>query len=93
MNNGRADQLGSGIRNLYKFTKLYSGGEPELIEGDIFKTIIPLVSVSGKQANKASGKSKRIKQANKTSEKRMPSWDSSQNTARLWSPNLLNYSA
>ena len=50
MNIGRADQLGSGIRNLYKYTKLYSGGEPELIEGDIFKTIIPLVRTSGKQA-------------------------------------------
>ena len=62
MNIGRADQLGSGIRNLYKYTKLYSGGEPELIEGDIFKTIIPLVSASEKQA-----KNKRIKQANKTS--------------------------
>ena len=42
MNIGRADQLGSGIRNLYKYTKLYSGGNPELIEGDIFRTIIPL---------------------------------------------------
>ena len=70
MNIGRADQLGSGIRNLYKYTKLYSGEEPELIEGDIFKTIIPLVSASGKQANKTSGKSKQIKQANKTSEKK-----------------------
>jgi len=44
MNIGRADQLGSGIRNLYKYTKLYSGGEPELIEGNIFRTIIPLKS-------------------------------------------------
>jgi len=70
MNIGRADQLGSGIRNLYKYTKLYSGEEPEFIEGDIFKTIIPLVSASGKQANKTSGKIKRIKQANKTSEKK-----------------------
>ena len=52
MNIGRADQLGSGIRNLYKYTKLYSGGEPELIEGDIFKTIIPLVRTSDKQAIK-----------------------------------------
>ncbi|MCL2078598.1 MAG: putative DNA binding domain-containing protein [Oscillospiraceae bacterium] len=51
MNIGRADQLGSGIRNLYKYTKLYSGGEPELIEGDIFKTIIPLAKTSEKQAN------------------------------------------
>jgi len=65
MNIGRADQLGSGVRNLYIYTKLYSGGEPELIEGDIFKTIIPLVSASEKQAN-----NKRIKQANKTSEKK-----------------------
>ena len=70
MNIGRADQLGSGIRNLYKYTKLYSGGEPELIEGDIFKTIIPLVSVRKKQANKTSEINKRIKQANKTSEKK-----------------------
>jgi len=70
MNIGRADQLGSGIRNLYKYTKLYSGGEPELIEGDIFKTIIPLVFVRKKQANKTSEINKRIKQANKTSEKK-----------------------
>lgn len=42
VNIGRADKLGSGVRNLYRYTKLYSGGEPELIEGDIFKTIIPL---------------------------------------------------
>lgn len=26
----------------YKYTKLYSGGVPEFIEGDVFKTIIPL---------------------------------------------------
>jgi ATP-dependent DNA helicase RecG len=36
--------MGSGVRNLYKFTKIYSGGEPELLEGDIFKTIIPTTS-------------------------------------------------
>jgi len=42
VNIGRADQLGSGVRNLYRYTKIYSGSEPELIEGDIFKTIIPL---------------------------------------------------
>jgi ATP-dependent DNA helicase RecG len=39
---GRADTLGSGVRNLYKFTKIYSGGEPELIDGDVFRTIVPL---------------------------------------------------
>jgi ATP-dependent DNA helicase RecG len=42
VNIGFADTLGSGVRNLYKYTKIYSGGEPELIEGDVFKTIVPL---------------------------------------------------
>ncbi|MDR1953338.1 MAG: putative DNA binding domain-containing protein [Clostridiales Family XIII bacterium] len=42
VNIGRADKLGSGVRNLYKYTKIYSGGEPELIEGEVFKTIVPL---------------------------------------------------
>ena len=40
---GRADTLGSGVRNLYKFTKIYSDSEPVLDEGDIFKTTIPLL--------------------------------------------------
>jgi len=39
---GLADELGSGMRNTYKFTKLYSGGVPQFIEGDTFKTVIPL---------------------------------------------------
>jgi len=42
INIGRADMLGSGVRNLYKFVKIYSGGEPELIDGDVFRTIAPL---------------------------------------------------
>jgi ATP-dependent DNA helicase RecG len=44
VNIGYADTLGSGARNLLTYTDLYSGGEPELIEGDVFKTIIPLRS-------------------------------------------------
>ncbi|MEG0368102.1 MAG: putative DNA binding domain-containing protein, partial [Coprobacillus sp.] len=39
-NIGHSDQLGSGVRNLYKYVKYYSGKEPELIEGDIFKIIV-----------------------------------------------------
>lgn len=42
VNIGYADALGSGIRNLYKFTKIYSGGEPVFEEGDIFKLTVPL---------------------------------------------------
>lgn len=41
---GLAEELGSGTRNLYKYTKAYSGQEPILEEGTVFKTIIPLAS-------------------------------------------------
>ena len=40
---GRADELGSGVRNLFKYCQHYSGGgSPELIEEDIFKCLVPL---------------------------------------------------
>jgi ATP-dependent DNA helicase RecG len=44
------DELGSGVRNITKYNKIYSGAEPTFIEGDVFKTIIPLVSKSEEQA-------------------------------------------
>ena len=50
VNIGRADELGSGVRNLYKYTDIYTGGaEPELIEGNVFKMIVPLVNLSNKE--------------------------------------------
>ncbi|MBW8049948.1 MAG: winged helix-turn-helix transcriptional regulator [Cytophagales bacterium] len=40
---GRVDELGSGIRNTFKYCGIYTAGtKPEFIEGDVFKTIIPL---------------------------------------------------
>lgn len=39
---GLADELGSGMRNTYKYTKLYSGSEPIFTEGDVFRIVIPL---------------------------------------------------
>ncbi|MGB4268225.1 MAG: HTH domain-containing protein [Spirochaetota bacterium] len=39
---GLADELGSGVRNLVKYVKIYSDDEPVFIEEDIFKIIIPL---------------------------------------------------
>lgn len=40
---GRFDELGSGVLNINKFCKAYSGHEyAEFIEGPVFKTIIPL---------------------------------------------------
>ena len=41
-NIGYADQLGSGVRNLYHYSKFYSGDEPELREDDIFRITVPL---------------------------------------------------
>ena len=41
---GFADEPGSGMRNSYKYTKLYSGAQPEFIEGDVFRIIIPLTT-------------------------------------------------
>ncbi len=44
---GLADELGSGMRNSYKYTRLYSGGEPVFSEdGDVFKIVIPLNRVA-----------------------------------------------
>ena len=41
-NIGYADQLGSGVRNLFKYTRFYSGQEPIFKEGDVFQIIVPL---------------------------------------------------
>ncbi len=43
---GLADELGSGMRNTYKFTQLYSGKDPLFVEENIFKTTIPLKKIA-----------------------------------------------
>ena len=43
---GLADELGSGMRNTYKYTQLYSGKNPTFEEGDIFRIIIPLKRIA-----------------------------------------------
>lgn len=43
---GLADELGSDMRNTYKYTKMYSGGEPQFVEGDVFRITIPLSKVA-----------------------------------------------
>jgi len=37
-----ADELGSGVRRLYRYVPRYSGKSPELIDGDVFRIIVPL---------------------------------------------------
>jgi predicted HTH transcriptional regulator len=40
---GRAEEFGSGVRNLFRYTKAYSAvSDPQLVEADIFKIIVPL---------------------------------------------------
>ena len=41
-NIGWSDRLGSGVRNIFKYSKYYSEEEPEFVEGDVFRIIVPL---------------------------------------------------
>lgn len=58
---GYADELGSGMRNTNKYTKLYSGGTPIFIEDNIFEIIIPMeraaqMQVGPEETNKETNK-------------------------------------
>lgn len=46
---GYADELGSGMRNTNKYTKLYSGGTPVFVEDNIFEIVIPMGNVAEMQ--------------------------------------------
>jgi len=41
-NIGLADELGSGVRKLYHYVPRYSSKPPEMIDGDVFRVIVPL---------------------------------------------------
>lgn len=41
-NIGRADKLGSGVHNLFKYSRFYSEKDPVFQEGDVFRIIVPL---------------------------------------------------
>lgn len=41
-NMGHSDQLGSGVRNLFKYTQFYSGKVPTMLEDDVFRIVVPL---------------------------------------------------
>ncbi len=58
---GRADKLGSGVRNLFKYTPIYTkGAKPQLIEGDIFKIMIPLAAEGGEERSGMDGRTGEI---------------------------------
>ncbi|MFZ4802959.1 MAG: Fic family protein [Chlorobium sp.] len=49
----RADELGSGMRNLMKYGKAYGGADPQLIEADVFRMIISVPEFGEKQEKMA----------------------------------------
>ena len=53
---GWVEELGSGVRNIYKYNIIYSDAEPTFIEKDIFKTIIPLSNQATNQATNQADK-------------------------------------
>lgn len=44
---GRSEELGSGTRNLYRCSRLYTGEDPELQDGDFFDAFVPVPAVLG----------------------------------------------
>ena len=64
-NIGYADQLGSGVRNLFKYSKYYSGQNPEFVEGDVFKIIVPLDNEYSFDYGQAESESNETKNADK----------------------------
>lgn len=43
---GRADRLGSGIRNVFKYASLYGGGQPKFEKQDIFRITLSFDSLT-----------------------------------------------
>lgn len=41
---GLAEEMGSGTRNLYKYSNAYTGTEPELVDGDVFEAHVAVES-------------------------------------------------
>lgn len=53
---GRSEELGSGTRSLYKFSRLYTGRDPVLEDGDQFTAFVPvppvMVSMMGSEGDR-----------------------------------------
>lgn len=52
---GRSEELGSGTRNLYKFSRLYTGKDPVLEDGDRFTAFVPTPPVMAGTAESEGG--------------------------------------
>lgn len=65
---GLAEELGSGTRNLFKCSRLYTGEEPELDDGDFFNAFVPVPRAAvtgdegGKEPSLAAGRAATVEQ-------------------------------
>jgi len=62
-NIGMADELGSGVRRLFKYVRRYSGKDPQMLDGDVFRTFVPLDEDYSFDANTVNGLSKSPRKA------------------------------
>lgn len=59
---GWVDELGSGVRNTYKFTELYTpGAKPTFIEGDVFEIVVPLSQKASEKVSEETSEKTRDK--------------------------------
>ncbi len=56
---GRSEELGSGVRNLYGCSELYTGRTPVMTDGDFFEAFVPVPSVGVQVAGSKSKQSGR----------------------------------
>lgn len=52
---GLAEELGSGVRNLVKYTRMYSGGTPSFRDGLVFTAFVPTGATAGGESAAARG--------------------------------------
>ena len=50
---GRSERLGSGTRKLYKYSRLYTGQDPVLTDGDFFDARVPVPDVMPRPVSRA----------------------------------------
>lgn len=55
---GFADELGSGIKNLYKYSKAYGGSDPLVVEGEVFRLEVKIPSETTQKTTQKTTKEK-----------------------------------
>lgn len=64
---GFADELGSGVKNLYRYSKVYGGSDPLIVEGEVFKIEIQTTQETTQEIKKLSTKERVLEELEKNS--------------------------